>query len=310
MGGAETGVGPFESMSFKGPHRPVRRHRPTVRPVWSRQPRQRLTKRVAPPAGPSVPFWPRSPLRECVGQFYAREALPCKGLWPLRDEVFGAPACRPQIGAWRPQAGLGSAQDVARPVDEAPTCGRARRVRIRFCACPTPLTSARPSPARCRTSAPTTATPSSTTTSGCVTRSHRRRWPTSRRRTPGPRPGPRTWPACGRPSSARSRHAPRRPTCRCPHGSAATGTTGARSRGSSTASPAAAPPPARTTGPRRSSPPTWTCPARRCCSTSTSSPRVTPSSPSGWPRSAPMAGCWRSAPTPSATSASCSRSRT
>ncbi len=50
--------------------------------------------------------------------------------------------------------------------------------------------------------------------------------------------------------------APRRPTCRCPPGSAATGTTAAPTRASSTARAAAAPLATPTTGPRRRSTPT------------------------------------------------------
>ena len=132
MGGAETGVGPFESMSFKGPHRPVRRHRPTVRPVWSRQPRQRLTKRVAPPAGPSVPFWPRSPLRECVGHFYAPRS-------PARQGTLGPSATkfsRHRRVVHRSVLGVHKQGSVLHRMwldlwTKRPPCGRARRVRIR-----------------------------------------------------------------------------------------------------------------------------------------------------------------------------------
>ena len=67
---------------------------------------------------------------------------------------------------------------------------------------------------------------------------------------------------------------------------------------------------APTTGCRRPWTPAPTSPARRCCSTPTSSPRGTTSSPWAAPRSAPTAPCWPSAPTPSATSATSSRSRT
>ena len=59
------------------------------------------------------------------------------------------------------------------------------------------------------------------------------------------------------------------------------GTTPARSRGSSTASTAARRSPRPTTGRRRCSRPTPTCPASRCCSTTTSRPRATSSTRSG-----------------------------
>ena len=93
-------------------------------------------------------------------------------------------------------------------------------------------------PSGARPSAPSTATPSSTSTPGSPRRTTRTRSPTWRPRTPAPRRRRRTSPTCGTRSSRRSRAAPRRPTCRCPAARAATGTTPARSRASSTASTA------------------------------------------------------------------------
>ena len=59
-----------------------------------------------------------------------------------------------------------------------------------------------------------------------------------------------------------------------------------------------------------SAPTSRRCPARSCCSTSTSSPRATTSSRSAARRSAPTPTCWPTRPTPPATSATPSGSRT
>ena len=96
----------------------------------------------------------------------------------------------------------------------------------------------------------------------------------------------------------------------------ATGTTAARSRAASTA-PAAASrsrdeadwtPPQPAEELRR--PTSRRCPARSCCSTSTSWRRATTSSRSAARRSAPTRRCWPTRPTPRATSATRSGSRT
>ena len=97
--------------------------------------------------------------------------------------------------------------------------------------------SARPAGPSRRGAAPrdhrATATPASTTTSGCATRTSpevdglpRGRERLHRRR------GPPTSPTCASRSSTRSRPAPRRPTCRCRPATAAGGTTAAPSRAS------------------------------------------------------------------------------
>ena len=94
-------------------------------------------------------------------------------------------------------------------------------------------------------------------------------------------------------------------------GSATGGTTAAPTRASSTAPAAAARSPAPTTGPRRRSRPTSTIPGEQVAARRQRAgrgPRVL--LPRRRSRSAPTAGCSPSAPTPSATSATCCGSRT
>ena len=116
-----------------------------------------------------------------------------------------------------------------------------------------------------------TGTPSSTTTRGWPTATTRGWRPTSRPRTPTPPTAPATWSRSRTGSSRRSAPAPRRPTSACRCGTAAGGTTGARSRGSSTGSPGGST--SRPSPSGRCSGPTAARRANRSSSTRTSRPQ-------------------------------------
>ena len=178
---------------------------------------------------------------------------------------------------------------------------------------PGPLQRPPPLPHRWRrkfpSSAPITAIPSSTTTSGCARRSRPKSSPTSKQRTTGRAHRRLTSKGSEIRSSPRSRRASKRPICPCPTGAGTIGTSPARRPGSTTASASGSPSPGPMTG-RRPRSEKNLCPAKKSFSTRTSPPPVRSSSLSAPSRSRTTAADSSTVSTPPATNATPSDSAT